>query len=238
MPAVLSTPLRFGKDYHKDLACAYLAHMPADKRSDLKYFSIGKPSIVWSSGCSGSESPRLAVEGTAHACVTEFGNFPARRHLIAAEIDVEKRGFINLTSDVEQLLGDLHDISCRRAYCHKAHGYIVPDEFGESELWLIGFSCKTVSAYNINKSQIRQAHLDLSTQTGSTLHGIYVLVEQKRPRVLVLENVKNVILILEPFLNEFRNRGYFCSTILKLNCLIVNVLRCYLCFSMQVPIYC
>ncbi len=190
--------------------------LPPEVELDFSAFCRHKQSLVWSSGCSGSESPRLAFEGIEHLGNLKYSKFPATSHKISAEWDDVKRGFIDQTTqNVEQLLKDVYHITCKRAWCYKQNCYVSPDCDCDTQVWVIGFSCKSVSGYNKHKHQHKNAHMDWSTQTGYTLHAVYLILEYKRPRFVILENVENILQILEEILDACRARGYFCAPSLQ-----------------------
>ena len=109
------------------------------------------------------------------------------------------------------MLGDLHHVVCVKAFCFKRHEYVEPDPRNESDIWIIGLSCKTVSGYNPDKAAAKRAHEDTTTQTGYTLYAVYNILGRKRPRMALLENVKAILAILPFIMAEIRKIGYFCT---------------------------
>ena len=145
----------------------------------------------WGSACSGTESPHWVFGALAEAAFAQV----VFEHVYSAEIEATKREWIKNMAQPSCLLSDIFDITRTTARCAIA-GIINVKQVCHSmvvDLFIAGFSCKTVSALNADPKTRRQAISDYRGSTGITWWGVVATLQRTRPRSFILENVEGLM---------------------------------------------
>ena len=184
---VLST-LRWGPNFNNEVAAHFLARLDHKTSRDLKAY-LANNIVCWASACSGSDSPAWSFTAIKHA-LADLGVHVEFPHLASCEIDEAKQEFIRGTSSPHQLFKDIHDLGREFAELAAPSNIkvrVIP--CGNDKIWLIGFSCKTMSGLAHDKEAARHALELFLGSTGDTFRGVLMLIEKRKPKSLLLENV-------------------------------------------------
>ena len=179
--------LVWGPDYLADFANRLLDNLDRPSLSDLQAY-VQDLSVGWGSACSGTDSPSwcfsaLQFEFQQRGWGTSF------EHIISAEKNPNKIEFIAAEAKPAQLFSCIFDITRSMAYNRMTQQQETPDPHDEIRGWLIGFSCQTVSRLNADKGTASLAIEDCVGTTGITFQGVCLILDRKRPKFCILENV-------------------------------------------------
>ncbi|ODM20657.1 hypothetical protein SI65_03710 [Aspergillus cristatus] len=133
--------------------------------------------------CSGTESPLLALEMVQRNLREDFGRCFDFKHLFSAEIVPFKQAYIERNFHPRYLFRDVAELKDRVA--QTAYGSLekIPKN---PDILIAGFSCVDFSGLNNNRKT-----LDEKGESGGTFWGIVRYAITYRPRIVILENVKN-----------------------------------------------
>ncbi|RAL15255.1 putative SNF2 family helicase [Aspergillus homomorphus CBS 101889] len=133
--------------------------------------------------CSGTESPLLALELLQENLKRFHNKDFAFDHLFSAEIVPFKQAYIERNFHPRLLFRDVRDLEGVVAQTAYGSWAKIPTDV---DLLVAGFSCVDFSLLN-NK----QKTLDEIGESSGTLHQIVAYAKKHRPRLVVLENVRN-----------------------------------------------
>ena len=182
-------PLAWGPDYVRDFFGKLFQNLePLEVQETFAY--LRGLVFPWSSACSGTDSPAW-VFGGLRDFLAASGICTIFPHIVSAELDKQKRNFIQQVHAPRQLLRNIFDITREDAFNEISGRLEQPDSGRETRCWLIGFSCQTVSGLNsanakgVASSCIQEAQ----GTTGVTFAGVLLVLQQRRPKLCILENV-------------------------------------------------
>ena len=141
----------------------------------------------WGSACSGTESPHWVFIALAEAALGHM----VFEQVYSAEIDAAKREWIMAKAKPKCLFSDIFDINRLTARCTISGMANVKNVCHNltTDLFISGFSCKSVSAL-ANDDQIRMSAIcDYVGQTGITWWGVVMTLQRTRPKSFILEHV-------------------------------------------------
>lgn len=165
-------PLSWGPGYLQALAGRLMDNLrveAAESAADLTAF-LNNLRFPWSSACSGTDSPAWCFRALADHLASQgcHVTFP---HLVSAESHPQKRAFICQAARPQQLFKDIFDLSRPCARNELTGKEELPDGGRESQCYLVGFSCKTVSGLNRQRATAASAIAERVGSTGSTFAG-------------------------------------------------------------------
>ena len=109
----------------------------------------------------------------------------------AAEKDPEKRATLLQRSrsgmSAYQVFGDVHHLKGAKSWDYLSGKFVEPNP---ADIWLCGSPCVDLSPLNNKQVEFGPG---CSGQSSTVLDAVLDLVEDKRPRMLVLENVKRIL---------------------------------------------
>ncbi|PWY68636.1 hypothetical protein BO70DRAFT_417213 [Aspergillus heteromorphus CBS 117.55] len=171
-------PLSNLQDIYKSITTAAL-ELDFDKVID----HLGSRPLRVVTVCSGTESPLLALEMVQTNLREHFNRQFEFRHLFSAEIVPFKQAYIERNFHPPFIFRDVAELKDRVA--QTAYGSLekIPKK---PDILIAGFSCVDFS--NLNN---QRKTLDQKGESGGTFWGIIRYAATYRPRLVVLENVKN-----------------------------------------------
>ena len=191
---VRSSALRWDRHFLPSFAARVVADLPPAFEQAFSRSSH----VSWGSSCSGTESPLWVFEALSQ------NNYLTHTHVFSAEIDPDKRSWIQHITQATRrvrrkrahhtlLFCDILDVSRPSATCAN-NGVVAPADYCEDlDLFLAGFSCKDVSFLNVNRGSASECTETHSGTTGGTFLGVKLIVEMRRPKAFILENVVGLL---------------------------------------------
>lgn len=182
---VVWSSLSWGEDFLTTFASRVVRDLPTIYQAAFRKSTR----VHWASACSGTESPLWVFEALA------ANGYLCHRHVFSAEINPHKRRWIRHVAPSTGffLFADIFDISRRSAKCD-IHGDVAPGDLCDAlDIFLAGFSCKDVSTLNIHRGSASTCTDTHTGSTGQTLLGVLLVVEMRRPKTFVLENVLGLL---------------------------------------------
>jgi site-specific DNA-cytosine methylase len=160
--------------------------------------------------CSGTESPLIAIKQISEAR-EKAGKSPLHfRQEFAAEIDVFKQAFIERNQSPPQLFRDVREfIPDDATTAITAYGAEAKIPSG-LDLLVAGFVCKDLS--NLNS---RPKGLNDDGESGDTWRAIYAYAKRFRPRIVLLENVKNKPILWNELVSLWDEIGYEAAWLIR-----------------------
>lgn len=166
--------------------------------------------LRWGSACSGTESPAWVF-----AALASLSEDPAMTfdHIYGAEWEHKKREWILNEARPRFLFKDIFDVTRRRAFDYASQEYVDPKTACHeqpTDIFIAGFSCKTVSALSNDTDARRRSIDDYVGSTGLTFWGVIMILQMTKPLAFILENVEGLmrhslhLVILE----RLRSLGY------------------------------
>ena len=159
-------------------------------RGQVEHYLNSGGEFRWASACSGSECPHWIFQA-----LLSVGAKMLFYHAYSAEISARKRQWILDNARPSVLFGHIFDITRAQAFCH-ATGVEVASSRAfryATDLFIAGFSCKTVSALNPDNETRHKTITDFHGSTGLTWWGVVLALEQTRPASFILENVEGLM---------------------------------------------
>ena len=149
----------------------------------------------WFSGCSGTDSPKPALDAIMGAFQSLGATDCRHCHKASAEKAQCKRTFIKAFAAPEILLDDIFSLSdFSKVTDHMSASPV--DAFALLQglhHFVAGFSCKAFSSLNTKHSSISStASNNMKTCSGYTLQAVYLALQRLAPMTAVLENVMNL----------------------------------------------
>lgn len=145
--------------------------------------------LPWGSACSGTDSLRWTYQAMADA-LNRIGIQVSFEHRFSAEMNDNKRQFIQVFASPPFVAGDLFDLTRERVWNYQSCTPDYPKTYCSSPFCFVaGFVCKAVSSLNSDRKTARSAVWDSTSSTGSTLLGVILYIQQWRPLTIILENV-------------------------------------------------
>ena len=148
--------------------------------------------FYWATACSGTESPHWVFQ-----CLSQMDEFNVTfRHIYAAEWEASKRAWILSQTRPTHLFKDIFDITRETAHCF-VEGVVINVKTRchnkTTDMFLAGFSCKTVSALSNDAEQRRASISDYCGTTGLTFWGVVMVLCMTKPSTFILENVEGLM---------------------------------------------
>lgn len=160
-------------------------------RLHLEDYLAGDGEFRWASACSGSESPHWVFKALA-----SVGAQISFHQTYAAEMSKPKRQWILDHAHPSALFGCIFDITRAHAHCY-ATGDSNLDVSALchflQDLFIAGFSCKTVSALNPDAETRKSSITSFHGTTGLTWWGVVLVLQMQQPRSFILENVEGLM---------------------------------------------
>ena len=199
--ASTDTPLQRGiKGYHNVMNSAIKRVYGALFRqglSALQADSIDGVGISVGSACSGTDIAMVVLSALLAIFASSMGGLEVQvNHTCACEKDEAKRRFLMANFNPLYLFSNVSDLSSRAAtnVINGARVYIP-----YVSLFTAGFSCKSRSSLNCNSPRnvncVQRG--DMSEETTFTFMHIYYYVRRVRPRIVILENVKQILATID-----------------------------------------
>ena len=174
--------------------------LPDSTRSEVLAWLFGHE-LTWFSGCSGTDSPDWVF-----TALTALLGFTAL-HMASAEHNSAKRQWIRRVCNPRWLFQDLFDLSRITARCERGVR-VVMAMLDHLDLFVAGFSCKDLSALNTAQKNIQKLLRDGGGTSGSTLAGVLLVLQWRRPRSFIFENVPNLRYYMAPLAKRMQALGY------------------------------
>ena len=217
-----AAPLHFGAAYLRDLAMRCLQALESHETSGvwLDHFrgmQCWSKAWRWGSACSGTDSPSWIQTSIAEAAQLFCGEARMSAHVFSAEIVAWKRDWIKSLCPPQRLVADILDLSAEKAHdCIMDEQFVLKSELAEMDSFIAGFSCKSVSALNVDKQTAQHALMDPATTTGETFRGVLRFLQSHRPKSCILENVRGLERggQVEEVLKVLARTGYCCVPLL------------------------
>lgn len=147
-------------------------------------------SIRVASLCAGLDVCHFALDHILQAW-HQLGWPPLPVTFWAAEKDPEKRATLLQRSrsgmSAYQVFGDVHHLKGAKSWDYLSGKFVEPNP---ADIWLCGSPCVDLSPLNNKQVEFGPG---CSGQSSTVLDAVLDLVEDKRPRMLVLENVKRIL---------------------------------------------
>ena len=152
----------------------------------------GEP-LEYGTACSGCEVASKIMHGLSLFLRAKLGVSFRPRQIFACELDQDKQRFIREQfPDLGCLFGDVADLGKRKAL----------DVITGRRRWIpsvmvliAGFSCKSLTPMSKDAAKNKGCigRVDPDAETSYTYHGIRTYIRSKRPMLLILENVKELM---------------------------------------------
>ena len=193
----MRSPLRFDSNCLSSIASRMLDNLACGHDSVLKLtlaFLVSSP-IIWGSACSGSECPHWCFAAIVCAVSSRSAHHSVSfDHEFSAELQAEKRRWIQSHFSGRYLFPDIMDLSRARATCD-LRGVVDMSLLRRLDIFLSGFSCKDVSRINTSGKHDGKDPLDSTSggQTSTTFLGVLLMLQHRRPKALIVENVPGLL---------------------------------------------
>lgn len=147
---------------------------------------LGYSGMKVATGCAGSDAPVWILDNLAEGLLgVKF------EHTFSCEVDPRKRDWIQTTnpalpalySDIRQM-GEYHRVNLVTNRL---------DHVDSAMIWVVGFSCTSISNENNASSLFKSCINDFTGATGETFKGVLMYVTKHRPSMVLMENVPTIM---------------------------------------------
>ena len=177
-----------GRNFLRD---CWLKLMDRFEKSDVESLAAmfaAKPLTI-ATACSGTDSPVFSVSALVAALRFLGHNVHDVDHIFSCERDASKRKWIqHMCKRVRIIFTDVTEIGNRTAESMVGNKY-KQQHVPSVDLFMAGFSCKSVSGLNNNRLDFADAIYTEEGETGVTFAGAKDYIADKLPRIFLLENV-------------------------------------------------
>ena len=164
---------------------------------------LGRPIYV-ATMCSGTEAPLFALIASAEALEAQGKPALEFRHIFSAEIEFFKQAFIERNFAPEIMFRDIRELGIEGAkVATTAYGSDVEIPKDSLDILIAGFSCKDHSRQNNFQKTLKD-----NGESGETWTAVYQFSKQRRPKVVLLENVKGKKETWNDLVKEWSDIGY------------------------------
>ena len=176
----------------EELTARFIENMGGVAATLLVRFLAHGLVLRWGTACSGTESPHWVFSCLMQGvyCDAIF------RHNYSAEWESAKRDWIRAETSPTHVFKDIFDITRATAHCFVKNCRINVGQCCHSvstDIFLAGFSCKSVSALSNDAETRRTSISDYNGTTGLTFWGVVMVLSMTRPLCFVLENVEGLM---------------------------------------------